>query len=223
MASIKVKLRPSTVEGKEGTLYYQIIHNRLVRLLKTSYKIHNCEWNENNASIIFDNNSERNNHLIKVEEKLKSDLCRIERIITRIEKTIKQYHIDEIVNDFNNQSEDESFFIFMQNRIVRLRELCKDGTADTYATTYKSFRRFRQDKDLLFDEINSDLMLDYEVNLKKQDVSLNSISFYMRILRAVYNYAVKKGVATQQNPFDEVYTSIDKTAKRAISLKNIKK
>ncbi len=45
----------------------------------------------------------------------------------------------------------------------------------------------------------------------------------MRILRAVYNYAVKKGIAIQQNPFDEVYTSIDKTAKRAVSIKDIKK
>ena len=27
MASIKVKFRPSTIEGKEGTVYYQIIQN----------------------------------------------------------------------------------------------------------------------------------------------------------------------------------------------------
>ena len=28
MASVKVKFRPSTIEGKEGTIYYQIIQNR---------------------------------------------------------------------------------------------------------------------------------------------------------------------------------------------------
>jgi len=35
MASIKVKFRPSTSENKEGTIYYQIIQNRVIRQLKT--------------------------------------------------------------------------------------------------------------------------------------------------------------------------------------------
>lgn len=39
MASVKVKFRPSTVNGKEGTLYYQVIHNRVVRQINTEYKL----------------------------------------------------------------------------------------------------------------------------------------------------------------------------------------
>ena len=38
MASVKVKFRPSTVNGREGTLYYQVIHNRVVRQINTEYK-----------------------------------------------------------------------------------------------------------------------------------------------------------------------------------------
>ena len=34
MASVKVKFRPSTIEGKEGTVYYQIIQNRVIRQLR---------------------------------------------------------------------------------------------------------------------------------------------------------------------------------------------
>ena len=37
MASVKVKFRPSAIEGKEGTVYYQIIQNRVIRQLKTDY------------------------------------------------------------------------------------------------------------------------------------------------------------------------------------------
>ena len=40
MASVKVKFRPSTIEGKEGTVYYQIIQNRVIRQLKTDYLYH---------------------------------------------------------------------------------------------------------------------------------------------------------------------------------------
>lgn len=46
MASVKVKFRPSTIEGKEGTIYYQIIQSRVIRQLKTYYRIFTDEWSE---------------------------------------------------------------------------------------------------------------------------------------------------------------------------------
>lgn len=39
MATIKVKFRTSSVEMKEGSLYYQVIHNRLARQVHTGYKL----------------------------------------------------------------------------------------------------------------------------------------------------------------------------------------
>ena len=45
MASIKVKFRPSTNENKEGTIYYQYIQNRVIRQLKTDYRLFMHEWN----------------------------------------------------------------------------------------------------------------------------------------------------------------------------------
>jgi hypothetical protein len=45
MASIKVKFRPSINENKEGTIYYQIIKNRVIRQLKTDYRLFMHEWN----------------------------------------------------------------------------------------------------------------------------------------------------------------------------------
>lgn len=44
MTSIMIKFRPSTVDGKEGGLYFQIIHNRVVRQLNTDYKVFAEEW-----------------------------------------------------------------------------------------------------------------------------------------------------------------------------------
>ena len=31
MASVKVKFRPSSIDGKEGSIYYQVIHKRVER------------------------------------------------------------------------------------------------------------------------------------------------------------------------------------------------
>lgn len=83
--------------------------------------------------------------------------------------------------------------------------------------------QFRENKDVLLSEIDSDLMMMYEAWLHAKGITKNSSSFYMRILRAVYNRAVEKELTENRTPFRHVYTGIDKTAKRAISLKSIKK
>ena len=65
--------------------------------------------------------------------------------------------------------------------------------------------------------MNQETIEAYEAYLKKNGrLSLNTISFYMRILRAVYNRAVEKELTTQRFPFRHVYTGIEKTIKRAI-------
>ena len=45
----------------------------------------------------------------------------------------------------------------------------------------------------------------------------------MRNLRAIYNRAVSEGLVVQRNPFKHVYTGIDKTKKRAVSLSVIRR
>lgn len=67
------------------------------------------------------------------------------------------------------------------------------------------------------------MMVAYEAYLKRNGVSPNTSSFYMRNLRAVYNRAVEKGLVEQKFPFKHVYTGVEKTAKRAIPLMAVRK
>ena len=71
--------------------------------------------------------------------------------------------------------------------------------------------------------MDSDMMVAYEAYLKRNGVSPNTSSFYMRNLRAVYNRAVEKGLVEQKFPFKHVYTGVEKTAKRAIPLMAVRK
>ena len=59
-------------------------------------------------------------------------------------------------------------------------------------TTLNSFLRFRGECDLLFREVDSNLMVEYETFLKGINVCPNISSFNMRNLRAIYNRAVEK-------------------------------
>ena len=79
MTSINVKLRPSTSEGKEGTIYYQIIHNRVIRQQKTDYHLFTHEWDEKRSAVIINDN--RSNYLQSVKERISWDIRRWENII----------------------------------------------------------------------------------------------------------------------------------------------
>ena len=43
MATVKIKFRPSTVDGGQGAIFYQVIHNRVVRQQKTGYRLYGYE------------------------------------------------------------------------------------------------------------------------------------------------------------------------------------
>ena len=75
----------------------------------------------------------------------------------------------------------------------------------------------------MLDCLTSEVMEAYEAWLKGRGVAPNTISFYTRILRAVYNRAVEDNIIENRNPFRHVYTGVDKTVKRALSLSVIKK
>ena len=221
MASIKVKFRPSTNENKEGTIYYQIIQNRVIRQLKTDYRLFMHEWDEDESSIITANNS-RQNYLQSIEERIDWDIKRLQSIINQLENKRVKYTADDIIATFQKQANEQSLFNFMQGVIAQLQQMGKQRTSETYRCTLKSFMQFREDKDVLLEDIDSDLMLMYEAYLRNKGLTKNSSSFYMRILRAVYNRAVEKDLITNRNPFKHVYAGIDKTIKRAIPLKAIK-
>lgn len=75
----------------------------------------------------------------------------------------------------------------------------------------------------MLDCLTSEIMESYEAWHKSRGVTPNTISFYTRVLRAVYNRAVEQEIIENSNPFRHVYTGVDKTIKRALPLAVIKK
>ena len=220
MTSIKVKFRPSTVDGKEGGLYFQIIHNRVVRQLNTDYKVFAEEWDAEAESVIVNGN--RSNLLLGIQERLAWDVSRLEKVVRSLETERRRFTADDVITMFHKLTKESSLFTFMHGVIAQLKQLGKVRTSETYTATLNSFMAFRGEQDVPLDGISSDMMLMYEAYLKVRGVRMNTISFYMRNLRAVYNRAVEKGLTAQNYPFRHVYTGVDKTVKRAIPIKVIK-
>ena len=204
MASIKIKFRPSTVEGREGGIYFQIIQNRVIRQMNTDYKVYAYEWDAEMESVVV--SGTRANILCGIKERLEWDLSRLEKVVRQLEQERRRYTADDVITLFHKVTKETSLFSFMHSVIAQLKQLGKIRTSETYTATLKSFMEFRKEQDVPLDGMDSDLMLLYEAYLKAKEIRMNTISFYMRILRAVYNRAVEKGFTPQRYPFRHVYT-----------------
>lgn len=112
---------------------------------------------------------------------------------------------------------------FIEEQIKQLREEHRFGTANNYEKTMISLESFVRNKKLTFTNFNEQLIADYNTYLISKGLMRNSISFYMRNLRAIYNKAVKQKIVKKKELFSEVYTGIDKTRKRAVDERLISK
>lgn len=222
MASIKVKFRPSSIANREGAIYYQIIHERKTRQLATNYKIFPAEWDEK-RSILATRNAERRSFILAIRERIRWDIERLTKIAHSLDAAGFDYTADDIIDEFNRYAHEYSLFNYMESMIIKLRHNGKTRTSETYKSTLNSFKKFRNGEDIMLDSITSETMEAYEAWHRNRGVAPNSISFYTRILRAVYNRAVEDDIIENRNPFRHVYTGIDKTVKRALPLSTIKK
>lgn len=223
MATVKVKFHPSTVADREGTIYYQVIHERKIRQLLTDYHVFSSEWDEKRSMVTASQTSERKSFILSIRERIRWDIERLIKINHKLNTNGLSYTADDVIDEFNRYAHEYSLFDFMEGIIAKLKQNGKIRTAETYKSTLNSFKKFRQDKDIMLDCLSSEVIEAYEAWHHNRGVTPNTISFYNRILRAVYNRAVEEDVIEDRNPFRHVYTGVDKTVKRALPLDVIKK
>lgn len=121
------------------------------------------------------------------------------------------------------ESHNTSLLSFVNQLRTHFLQQNKLRLAETYQSALNSFCLYINKVEILMEDIDSKMIEGYESYLKQKKLTLNTISFYMRILRAIYNRAVKSGVIADKKPFDHVFTTMTKTAKRAIPIQIIQK
>lgn len=218
MASIKVKFRPSSIKGHPGCIYYQIIHNRTVRQMATTHRVYKEEWNVRNGTIKFSQSSNRESMVRQIKNAIRVDIERLTRIIRKLEDERVNFDADTIVEEFRVYSYKYTLFNYMDYAIAALKRKNAIRTAETYISARNKFKNFSNGQDISLDCITSEIIQEFEGWMKAQGLSPNTTSFYLRILRAVYNIAVDENIIENRNPFRKVYTGVDKTMKRALPL-----
>lgn len=223
MATIKLKFRPSSVPEAEGTLYYQVIHKRNVKWISTGYHVFPCEWNKKTESLTIPPDGDRRTELQQMQSAIDWELKQRKEMIHKVENANKEFSLDDLCDAFNQIAPCKTVFTFLQEQIARQKRMQRQGTFRTYTSAYRRFKEFREEVDLTFDELSSDMMEEYEAWLVNRDLMPNSIRFYLRTLNTLLHKAVDESILSDDKGlFSRVRLSYVKTTKRAISEAHIR-
>ena len=222
MATVKIKFRASSVAGKEGTLYYHIIHQRKLRWISTDYHVYPEEWNARKSSVIVSNSNNRQAHLQLIQSQIDWEMKQMQCIIHDKEMDGVSYSVDDLANEIQQLPTSQSVFMFFRQQIAKKEQMQCVGTKNNYTNAVNRFIEFRNQKDLTFSQMTADMMEMYQAWLWNRGVGQNTVSFYLRTLRTLHHKAVEAGQATSNDIFAHVQTANVRTVRRAISIKDIR-
>ena len=165
MTSIKLKFRAHTDSTKEGALYFQVIHDRVVKQIKTDYRIYSYEWDKQRSDIVkeFPFTTERNEALKVIRDKVAWEQRKLEQIVMSFENAGRPFTANDVITKYKTVATDNTtVFEYIHRQSERMKELGKVRTGETYQQTLRSFMKFRNGVDLYFDMLDADIVEQYE-------------------------------------------------------------
>lgn len=225
MISVKVRLyqyRP----GKDGLypLVFQIIYQRKKKMFYTPYRLAEGSFNEREKRVTGPLPGgllpeEVNAYIRKTREGLM-------RSFKVLQELGKEFTVNDVFELYSSRRSDSYVIPYMERQIREREEIGHLGTVNSYRSTMRRVLAFMEgDRSLMFDEINVRWLNRFRLYLQKTDIATNTLNFYMRVLRTIYNRAMKEGVAGTDplSPFREISLTHAETVKRAIDRKYIRK
>ena len=89
MATVKIKFRPSTVDGGQGSIFYQVIHNRVARQQKTGYRLYGYEWNNHSSEVVLPKfNESRKRYLSEIGDKIRMDVKHFQKVMDHVQNPV---------------------------------------------------------------------------------------------------------------------------------------
>ena len=216
--SVRVKRRKCAVEQKAAPLFMQVIAGRRAKRIPLDWRLREEEWDERLESVYIPpgTSRERGEFLLSVVEGLEKARSVGKDVISHLEKRMR-FTVEDVVEDYLRRSGQTSWGDYADRQADALLREGRPATARHYRSLGRSLGSFLQGRDMPIRDVNKTLVREYEAFLVAKGLAPNTVSFYLRTMRAIWNKAVQDGVAERQpSPFQNVNTRVEKTGKRAV-------
>ncbi|WP_448781098.1 phage integrase SAM-like domain-containing protein [Bacteroides congonensis] len=230
MASIRLLLNKQRMLNN-GTfpLVFQIIHQRRKLLYYTKYRIFQQQFDENTCEVTYCKSSIYSMKEIKeMNHELKREYKQLSERVRMLERKKELYTVDDIIGDKKAKRFRYSFLQYIDIQIIRKKKMAKDGTAAAYHSTRVSLEKYMhmlsgRKADIKIEDIDYNYVIGYEGFLYSQGLAENTVNYYLRNFRTIYNSAIREGYKPKNDhPFIYIHAKPCKTIKRAINREEMK-
>lgn len=218
MATVKLVLHKSKIL-KDGTypLVFQIIHNRRKKIIYTKHKV-----NEDNFDIVRGKvHSNSNNNLsrasvISINRDVKKQRKLLMEKIEKLDHLGVEYSVDDL--NLGTSTRNSPYLMqYIKTQINNKLLEKKEGTASAYRNTLMSLSKYLEGHDIKAANVTPAFVRKYKSYLVCNTVSANTISYYMRNLKTLFNVLINDQAYLAGNPFKVTRTNVCKTIKRALT------
>ena len=229
MTKIKhVLFQNKTLKDKRHPVLIRIAHSGKNRYMATGYSASKDEWDE--KGMTFSKAYKKNFNLTgpefeKEKKKLSKMLSNAQDYCEEMQNK-KIFNIDKLILKIKNIEESTDFLDFTDRIIKDNQKAGKIGNAVGYQTVYNLVDKFQNGKQLNLTDVDYNWLKDFETWRLEKGNNMNTLSIYLRTIRAILNLAISKGLIEPGfYPFGKGRYQISNspTIKRAIAKDDIDK
>jgi integrase len=223
MATLKYIIKKQTKSNGKFSVYLRVTHNRKPTTIKTNIDVYEKEW-VNEAGRIkkikngTDNIARLNNRLDKLKSKAYDIICKLED-----DERLDGMTVTELRKVIIGKEEKINVFVFWE-KLLNNKVFNSRSTKKAYLNSLKSIKAFTNNKEICFREINYKFLKNYEQWNNRKGNSINGYGTHLRILKAIYNEAIKYKVADRKDyPFLDYKIKKETPKKKSLTISEFEK
>ncbi|MBD3589609.1 site-specific integrase [Bacteroides sp. GM023] len=226
ITSVRLMLNKSRrLNNGSYPLVFQVIHERRKKLMYTGYHVEEGIFDESKEKVVYDKDSSFTvTDIAKMNRELQKIRRTIHAQIRQLERSTDYYTVEDVLAQYIHRNARQQFYLlrYIDTQIERKKTLKKEGTAAAYRSTRLSLAKFLNGSDIRMAVVDLRLIRQYEDFLYNSGVTGNTVSYYLRNLRTLYNQAIVDGYHPRgEYPFVKAQTRPAKTVKRALARKDL--
>jgi len=186
------------------------------------------DWDDSNQFVL---SSEPNYETYNA--KILSKKSKVQRLILLAELNEPiEVSLTEIIAAVSNDStpkakikkESPSIIRYGQDIIKQLTNSGKVGNAFAYGCAVSKLKTFVKTDNFSFEALTYKKLVEFQDSMLADKIKVNSISVYMRTIRAIYNRAIKEGIVpATAYPFTAYRIKNEKTVNRTLTLNEMQR
>ena len=217
--SVKALLNFRADNRQRHSLVIQVIHGRRRSLLFSEYRLLFSEFDTARQIAVPTNRSPSCRRFVcEVNGYIADAKKELLRIVDSFRKQNTSYTARDITDVYRRRCDNRYIETFGRRVVDELNEAGHFGTARTYRSLLSAWEKFTGGERCAFSRIDHDMLLAFQEHLEYGNNRRNTVTFYLRTLRALYHRARRRGYAPKEgNPFLGISFRPARTGKLAVS------